>query len=79
MLRNCPRCRGRRELYKAGTGYTYANFGGHLVKCPCCNGSGTITIKSEETEIKTNDKKDTRRKASKTKKAEKSIGSRESA
>lgn len=55
-LKVCPRCRGRRELYKImGSCYSLTNTGGQLVKCPCCLGEGKI--KTLEEAVKDIDKK----------------------
>jgi hypothetical protein len=36
------RCRGAKEMYKIGGGYSAQNMGGVKVKCPMCMGAGEI-------------------------------------
>lgn len=46
----CPRCDGRKQMYKMMGGYSHANVGGVKVNCILCLGTGTI--KTLETVIK---------------------------
>lgn len=36
----CPRCNGRKKLYKMNSGYSHVNCGGPEVECPMCQGKG---------------------------------------
>ena len=42
--RRCIRCRGRKKLYKAMSGWSFHNSGGTQVDCPMCLGKGKIPI-----------------------------------
>lgn len=39
MMR-CPRCQGRKKMFKMGAGYSHTNCGGPEVDCPMCLGKG---------------------------------------
>lgn len=41
-MQKCMRCHGRKEIYKVGGAYSFLDTGGVKVKCPMCNGEGTI-------------------------------------
>lgn len=38
----CPRCSGRKDIYKLGGAYSLIDTGGVKVKCPMCLGEGEI-------------------------------------
>lgn len=38
----CMRCRGRKQIYKVGSGYSFVDMGGLKVDCPMCKGEGMI-------------------------------------
>lgn len=38
----CMRCKGRKKMYKVGSGYTRENTGGKKIDCPMCLGVGKI-------------------------------------
>lgn len=44
----CLRCRGRKKMYKMGSGYSTENTGGPHVNCPLCLGVGKIKKLSQE-------------------------------
>jgi hypothetical protein len=46
MMR-CPRCFGRKQVYKVNAGYSLENTGGVVVKCPFCQGEGKVKPLSE--------------------------------
>lgn len=47
----CMRCKGRKKMYKMGSGYSLVNTGGVIVDCPMCLGQGTI-LPVNSTEVK---------------------------
>ena len=38
----CMRCRGRKTVFKVGSGYSHTNTGGVEVDCPMCLGDGKV-------------------------------------
>lgn len=43
----CPRCRGLKQMYKIGGGYSSVDCGGIKVDCPMCLGEGEVkTLRS---------------------------------
>ena len=55
----CPRCSGRKTIFKNGSGYSLVDLGGVSVECPMCLGVGKIDRQSVIKDIK---KKTTRKK-----------------
>ena len=51
----CPRCGGRKKLYKSAVGYSWENFGGILSDCPFCSGSGRISVLTSDQVAAIND------------------------
>lgn len=43
----CMRCKGRKKMFKFGSGYSIMNNGGKQVDCPMCLGAGKIKPLSE--------------------------------
>jgi uncharacterized protein CbrC (UPF0167 family) len=43
-LQICPRCEGRKKIYKVGAGYSHQNTGGVSVDCPFCIGKGKVKV-----------------------------------
>lgn len=44
----CPRCLGRKSVYKIGGGYSLEDMGGVLIDCPLCKGTGKFTSLGDE-------------------------------
>lgn len=38
----CPRCKGRKQMYKMRSIYSHTNTGGVEVDCPMCLGEGKV-------------------------------------
>ena len=42
--KRCPRCKGRKIIYKVGSAYCMVNSGGKEVDCPFCLGDGKVDV-----------------------------------